>query len=81
MLQRKLVNQNSRKRRLPFGVVILDLLGTLLLATGIYGMLGGDDLLFAKYVDLQEIAVALVIVGALMMTPLIFVMVRRAAAR
>ncbi len=66
---------------MPPWALVLDLLGTLLLAVGIYGMVGGDDLFLAEQVNLRQIAIPLIVIGVLMMAPLVVVFVQRSVAR
>jgi hypothetical protein len=56
----------------PAWVLILDVVGTLLLALGLYGLFGGDELLFSEAVDLKALAIPLTILGVLLMAPLMF---------
>jgi hypothetical protein len=72
------VTQSKQKRGLPVWAVILDVLGTLLLAAGIYGIVSGE-LPFAEGLDPVWIGIALILVGALLMMPLVVVLVQRAA--
>ena len=60
--------------RLPPWLLILDIFGTLLLALGLFGQFGGDNL-FSPY------ALPLIIVGALMMLPLLIFLVTRMTNR
>ena len=53
-------------------VLILDLIGSALVALGIYGQVGSDPLLFAEFIDLRALAVPIIIVGALLVVPLLY---------
>jgi hydrogenase-4 membrane subunit HyfE len=66
-------------RGLPVWALILDVLGTLLIAAGIYGIVSGE-LPFAEGLEAGWIAVALILAGAVLMMPLVVVLVQRAAA-
>ena len=66
--------------KLPIWAILLDVFGTLLLAAGLFGLFGGDELLSALPFDLREISIALIVVGALLMLPLIIVIVQRAVS-
>ena len=63
--------------RLPVWALILDLVGTLLVALGLYGMFAEGDLPFADVVDLRGIAVALIVIGVLLMLPLVLAAVTK----
>ena len=45
----------------PFWVLILDVVGTLLLALGLYGLFGGDELLFSQTVNLRALSIPLMV--------------------
>lgn len=62
---------------LPVWAVLLDVVGTLLLAAGLFGRFAGADLLASLPVDLRSISIALIVVGALLMLPLIIVILQR----
>ncbi len=62
--------------RLPPSLLAFDVLGTLLLAAGIFGLVADDTLLGP--VDLGELALPLIVGGALLMAPLILHIVRQA---
>ena len=62
--------------RLPPALLAIDIFGTLLLAAGIYGMVAEEAMVGA--VDLGELALPLVIVGAFLMAPLIIYVIRHA---
>jgi hypothetical protein len=55
----------------PFWVLILDVVGTLLLALGLYGLFGGDELLFSQTVNLRALSIPLIIFGVLLIAPLV----------
>ncbi len=74
------MTESSRKRGFPVWALILDVLGTLLLAIGIYSIVTGG-LPFAGNLELGYVGVALIIVGALLMLPFIVVIVQRSVAR
>ena len=62
----------------PAWVLILDVVGTLLLALGLYGLFGGDELLFSETVDLKALSVPLIIFGVLLMAPLVLTTISQA---
>ena len=74
------MTENDQKRKLPIWALVLDVLGTLLLAAGIYSVVVGE-LPFVKGVELGYIGIALIIVGALLTMPLVLVLVQRSMAR
>jgi hypothetical protein len=60
------------KLRWPAWVLILDIIGTLLVGLGIYSQVANGPLPFAEFLDLRALAVPIIILGALMVTPLVF---------
>jgi hypothetical protein len=64
--------------RIPPALIALDVLGTLLLALGIYGKVASDPVL--GFVDLGPFAVPLIILGAFLMAPLLLHVVRAATS-
>jgi len=62
--------------RIPPVLIALDVLGTLVLALGIYGKVAVDPTL--GFVDLGPLAVPLLILGAFLMAPLLIYLVRAA---
>ena len=70
------------KPALPFPIwmIALDVMGTLLLGLGLFGLYGGlavDDMSPA---EIQSAAVALIVFGVLLMLPLVVTLVRKALA-
>lgn len=63
--------------KLPAWVILLDVLGALLLAAGLIVLTGGAGLLDADPDSLKAPAIALIVIGALLMLPLIVVVVAR----
>jgi hypothetical protein len=61
-----------KKLHWPAWVLILDLIGTVLVALGIYAQVADGELLFSGFVDLRALAVPIIIVGALLVAPLVF---------
>ncbi len=55
--------------RFPPVLLALDILGTALLFLGLFGFFGNGPLLVAGFIDLNQLAVPLIITGALMMAP------------
>ena len=66
--------------KMPLWALILDGVGTLLLAAGLVGLFGGEPFLSSLPVDLGKMAVVLIILGVLLMVPLIVVLIQRAVA-
>lgn len=69
--------QENRKIQLPAWSIILDLIGTLFLALGIYAQFVGGELLFSEFLDLRQYAIILILIGVLLMMPLVLHLVRR----
>jgi len=69
------------KVSLPISLLVLDIIGTLLLALGLYALFGGRLGLFSEIGDSRQLAIALIIAGGLMMLPLVVMIVRRATNR
>lgn len=61
--------------RIAVWAVVLDVLGTVALAAGLYGQFASGELLFADFVDLRANAVALIVVGVLLVVPAMLAMV------
>lgn len=74
------MTESRHKRSFPIWALILDVLGTLLLAVGIYAVVTGG-LPFAEGSEPGYVGIALIIVGALLTMPLVFVLVQRSMAR
>ncbi len=55
----------------PVWVLILDFVGMLLVAVGIYALVAAGPLPFADTLDLRAFAIPMIILGALMVAPLI----------
>ena len=65
---------------LPMWALILDVIGTLLLAAGLVGLFAAAPFLSSLPFDLSEMAIVLVILGVLLMVPLIVVLIQRAVS-
>lgn len=65
------MSDGNRKIDLPAWAIVLDVFGTLLLAVGIYALVGGDELLFADFLDIRPLAIPLIVAGVLLMLPLV----------
>jgi hypothetical protein len=65
--------------RLPPALLALDIVGTLLLAAGLFGFSSDDATLGG--VDLGPLAPRLVILGAMLMAPLVIYIIRNARER
>ena len=59
----------------PLWVLILDLVGTILVALGIYAQVVSGPLILSDVVDLRALAVPMIIMGALLVAPLVFMTV------
>ena len=55
----------------PAWVLILDFIGMLLVAVGIYALVATGPLPFADTIDLRSLAIPMIIIGALFFAPLI----------
>jgi hypothetical protein len=75
------MTQDNSKIRFPVWAVILDLFGTLFVVLGIYAQLGGEDLLFAEFLDIRPYGIVLILTGVLLMLPLVIFLVRRSTSR
>ena len=64
------------KSRFPLWVILLDVVGTLFVAGGIYGLVADADSMFGGALDLQLLAVPLILLGALLMAPLVIFAVK-----
>lgn len=65
----------------PLWVLILDLVGTILVALGIYAQVVSGPLIFRDVVDLRALAVPMIIIGALLVAPLVFSTVSQLRAK
>ena len=68
----------KRKTKLPVWAVILDVLGAFMLAAGIILLNGGAGLLDVSSTEVRGPAIALIVIGVLLMMPLIAVIVLKA---
>ena len=64
-----------KKIHWPAWVLILDLIGSAMVGLGIYAQVADDPLLFSQFIDLRALAVPIIILGALLVTPLVFMTV------
>jgi hypothetical protein len=64
----------NQSLKFPPWLLILDVAGTILLALGLFGRFGGDNL-FAPF------AIPLIIIGTLLMLPLLVFLVTRVTSR
>ncbi len=65
---------------IPMWALLLDVIGTLVLAAGLVGMFVDAPFLTSLPFNPSEMAVVLIILGVLLMAPLIVVLVQRAVA-
>lgn len=73
------MNEKS-PQKMPLWALILDGVGTLVLAAGLVGLFTGAPFLSKLPFDLDEVAIVLIILGVLLMVPLIVVLIQRAVA-
>ena len=57
-------------------VILLDVVGTLFVAAGIFGLVTDAGSMFGGALDLQLLAVPLIVLGALLMAPLVIYAVK-----
>lgn len=65
----------------PAWVLILDLVGTVLVGLGIYAQVASGTLILADFVDLRAVAVPMIIIGAVLVMPLVFMTVSQLRQR
>ena len=68
----------KRKMKLPAWAVILDVLGAFMLAAGIILLNGGAGLVDVSSTEVRGPAIALIVMGVLLMMPMIAVIVLKA---
>jgi hypothetical protein len=61
-----------KKIHWPAWVLILDLIGSAMVGIGIYAQIASGPLLFSEFIDLRALAVPIIILGALLVAPLVF---------
>ena len=66
--------------RFPPLLLALDILGTALLGLGLFGFFSDGPLVVAGFIDLKQLAVPMIITGALLMAPLVVYLVRSATS-
>jgi len=64
-----------RKLHWPAWVLILDVIGSAMVGLGIYAQVASGPLLFSQFIDLRALAVPIIILGALLVAPLVFMTV------
>ena len=64
----------------PAWVLMLDLIGTALVGLGIYSQVVSGPLILSDFVDLRAWAVPMIIFGALLVMPLVFMTVSQVRA-
>ena len=67
--------------RWPAWVLILDLIGTVLVGLGIYAQVASGQLILSEFIDLRAWAVPMIIFGALLVAPLVFMTVSQVRAQ
>ena len=63
---------------LPMWMMALDVVGTLLLGMGLFGLFGGFAPDGMSAGDLKSVSIALIVFGALLMLPLLVTLIRNA---
>lgn len=76
----KIDGADRGKARFPVWPIMLDVIGTLLLAIGIFGQFGGEELPFLEFMPIKEYAIMLILLGVLLMMPLVIVLIKRAVS-
>ena len=61
--------------------IVLDLLGILLAAGGIYYLVSSGDMMGMPAADVRGPAIAMIVIGVMLMVPLVVSAVRRATER
>lgn len=69
------MQQNKSGLKLPINLIMLDFIGTILIALGLIKMFGGIDVIPSQYL-LDDNGLTLILVGACLMLPLVFFMVQ-----
>lgn len=72
---------NSHRPGLPIWAIILDVIGTLIFALGVFGLIAGGERIFPEFIDNQAFSIVLIFAGVLLMVPLIIVVIRRATSQ
>lgn len=72
---------DSAKFKLPAWTIMLDIVGTILLAGGLFGMFAGDNVQFVQALKLKALAIPMIILGVLLMAPLVVFAVKAASSR
>lgn len=66
----------KNKAKFPLWVIALDIVGSLLVVGGIFGLFAETGSTFAGAIDLKLLAVPLIILGVLLMVPLVIYTVK-----
>ena len=66
----------TNKLKFPLWTIALDIVGTLLVAGGIYGLVADADPLFGGALDLKLLAIPFIVLGVLLMAPLVICVVK-----
>ncbi len=69
----------QQKIRLPVWAIVLDVIGALLLALGIFGLVGGQTLPLPAFLDVRALSIVIIFAGVLLMLPMIVIIIRQAA--
>lgn len=70
---------SHQKIRLPAWTIVLDTIGALFLALGIFGLVGGQALPLPEFLDVRAFSIVLIFTGVLLMLPMIVIIIRQAA--
>ena len=73
------MDEGNRRLEIPAWSIALDVVGALLLALGIFGLIHGDTLMPGSG-HIRACAVVAIAAGALLMMPMIIIVVRQAMA-
>jgi len=71
---------DESRPKLPMWALMLDIVGTLFLAAGLFLEFGGTDMLASAPDSLRAMAIVLIVLGIFLMVPLVVVLVKRATA-
>ncbi|MBX9676407.1 MAG: DUF1418 family protein [Methylotenera sp.] len=69
------MQQNKSGLKLPINLIVLDFIGTILIALGLIKMFGGIDVIPSQYL-LDDNGLMLILVGACLMLPFILFMIQ-----
>lgn len=70
----------AAKGKIPLGLIVLDAIGTVLIALGIFGLVSPESGFLAAVPQVRRLAIAALIAGALLAMPLIIFLIQRATS-